>query len=204
MSIAENVLRDANIGGELVKVEAMTKEQREREASQPQLPELVAATDVAKILGVSRQRVNQLHHDHRDFPRRLLARAAVRSGRDTRSNDSPSPGIAVPAAATPTPGPWSSRFEHATVARGLRTFTSASRHSPPITAVPASPSRRAPRRARPRAARDIPTNHRPGRPSSICTDPPCSPEPAHRRSGVVGRVSPPGLLRGSRGFAAVS
>lgn len=74
--IAQHVLADVGVAAEMVKIEAMTEEQRDEEATRPQLPDLVAATDVAKILGVSRQRVNQLHHDHRDFPQPVVSTGA--------------------------------------------------------------------------------------------------------------------------------
>ena len=68
VDIAARALRDVGAPSELVKVELMTEERREIEAQHPPLPELLAATDVAKALGVSRQRVSQLQRGHRDFP----------------------------------------------------------------------------------------------------------------------------------------
>lgn len=41
---------------------------REAEAFRPDTPELLAATDVAELLGVTRQRVHQLHKARGDFP----------------------------------------------------------------------------------------------------------------------------------------
>jgi len=69
VDIATRGLRDVGAPAELVKVELLTEEWRELEAQHPPLPELLAATDVAKVLGVSRQRVSQLQRGHRDFPR---------------------------------------------------------------------------------------------------------------------------------------
>ncbi|MDN5917786.1 MAG: helix-turn-helix domain-containing protein [Pseudonocardia sp.] len=40
----------------------------EEEALRPDAPELLSTPDVAELLGVSRQRVHQLHTGHRDFP----------------------------------------------------------------------------------------------------------------------------------------
>lgn len=68
VDMATGALRDVGAHAELVKVELMTEDRREVEAQRPPLPELLAATDIAKVLGVSRQRVSQLHREHRDFP----------------------------------------------------------------------------------------------------------------------------------------
>lgn len=67
IEIAKRAVAEVGVVAELVKVSAVTEEQREKDALSPQLPDLVAATDVAKILGVSRQRVSQLR-GHHDFP----------------------------------------------------------------------------------------------------------------------------------------
>ncbi|PZS25782.1 MAG: hypothetical protein DLM61_19430 [Pseudonocardiales bacterium] len=63
----------------------------EAEAAAPTLPELLGATEVAALLGVSRQRVHQLHTGHPAFPAALVevamgplwdARAIARFERD--------------------------------------------------------------------------------------------------------------------------
>ena len=52
----------------LVDLRVCTPEIYEAESERPDTPELLAATDVAELLGVSRQRVHQLHSDHPRFP----------------------------------------------------------------------------------------------------------------------------------------
>lgn len=54
--------------GAVVVGRVMTDELYETETLQSDTPELLAATDVAEVLGVSRQRVHQLHSEHADFP----------------------------------------------------------------------------------------------------------------------------------------
>ena len=68
VDIAIRALRDVGAPAEVVKVELMTEKRREVEAQHPPLPELLAATDVAKVLCVSRQRVSQLQRSHQEFP----------------------------------------------------------------------------------------------------------------------------------------
>jgi hypothetical protein len=52
----------------LVDLRAVTPEIYEAEALRPDTPEMLAATDVAEVLKVSRQRVHQLHSERADFP----------------------------------------------------------------------------------------------------------------------------------------
>jgi hypothetical protein len=52
----------------LVDLRVCAPEIYEAEAERPDTPELLAATDVAGLLGVSRQRVHQLHNEHPQFP----------------------------------------------------------------------------------------------------------------------------------------
>lgn len=53
---------------DLVGVSGETAERAAQRALRPDTPELMAATDVAELLGVSRQRVHQLAADRPDFP----------------------------------------------------------------------------------------------------------------------------------------
>lgn len=46
----------------------MTEGLAEEEALRPDTPELLSTPDVAEVLGVSRQRVHQLHTERGDFP----------------------------------------------------------------------------------------------------------------------------------------
>lgn len=62
---AERLVGD---GTELVDLRVCTPDVYAAEAFRPDIPELLAATDVAEVLGVSRQRVHQLHNDHPNFP----------------------------------------------------------------------------------------------------------------------------------------
>jgi len=52
----------------LVDLRICTADVYEAEALRPDTPELLAATDVAELLGISRQRVHQLHSERADFP----------------------------------------------------------------------------------------------------------------------------------------
>jgi predicted DNA-binding transcriptional regulator AlpA len=58
------------VGGnaEVVDVRVCAPEIYESEALRPDTPDLLAATDVAELLGVSRQRVHQLAREHPRFP----------------------------------------------------------------------------------------------------------------------------------------
>lgn len=59
---------DPLIPTELVGVNAQTPEHAAMYAFSPDTPELLAATDVAELLGVTRQRVHQLASEHAQFP----------------------------------------------------------------------------------------------------------------------------------------
>ena len=62
------------LGGwsELVGVEVLDRDEYDRRADEPTMPEVVSAPEVAAMLGVSRQRVHQLFSDNRWFPRPLF------------------------------------------------------------------------------------------------------------------------------------
>lgn len=53
-------------------VRIRSMERVEQELARPTLPVLVGASEAAEILGVSRQRVHQLHHDVQSFPAPLV------------------------------------------------------------------------------------------------------------------------------------
>lgn len=55
----------------VTRVEVVREDVRDAELELPTLPDLVSGPEAAEILGVSRQRVHQLAHSHRDFPRPL-------------------------------------------------------------------------------------------------------------------------------------
>jgi hypothetical protein len=65
---ASELANEANLGIRIVQVDVKTPELAELDALRPDTPELLAASDVAELLGVSRQRVHQLHSDRADFP----------------------------------------------------------------------------------------------------------------------------------------
>jgi hypothetical protein len=54
--------------GPVTRVEVVREDIRDTELERPTLPELVSGPEAAEILGVSRQRVHQLAHQHPDFP----------------------------------------------------------------------------------------------------------------------------------------
>jgi hypothetical protein len=56
---------------EVVAIEAMTEDEYERRADAPTLPEMVGASEVGEMLGVSRQRVHQLR-ENSAFPAPLV------------------------------------------------------------------------------------------------------------------------------------
>lgn len=58
----------SGILAKVVEVIVETPELADLHAFRPDTPELLASTDVAEVLGVSRQRVHQLAADHPDFP----------------------------------------------------------------------------------------------------------------------------------------
>jgi hypothetical protein len=62
------VLAEAGVTGEPVAMSVETPALAELRAFRPDTPELLAATDVAEVLDVSRQRVHQLYASHRLFP----------------------------------------------------------------------------------------------------------------------------------------
>lgn len=68
VDLAHKLAASGDLAGEVAAVEVQTQELAELAAFRPDTPELLAATDVAALLGVSRQRVHQLHADRRDFP----------------------------------------------------------------------------------------------------------------------------------------
>jgi predicted DNA-binding transcriptional regulator AlpA len=69
IELAEKLAAHAGVHADLASLIVETEEQAERRALTPDTPELLAATDVADLLGVSRQRVHQLATDRADFPK---------------------------------------------------------------------------------------------------------------------------------------
>jgi hypothetical protein len=65
---AHQLAGSAGLEVRIVQIEVKTPELAELDAQRPDTPELLAATDVARLLGVSRQRVHQLHSERGDFP----------------------------------------------------------------------------------------------------------------------------------------
>jgi hypothetical protein len=63
-------------GAELVRIAIFSERWREVEVLAPSLPELLATTDIGKVLNVSRQRVWQLHKDHPKFPAPVVCTGA--------------------------------------------------------------------------------------------------------------------------------
>lgn len=68
VDIAKRTLDDLDIHGNLQRVVISSHGWREKKAVDPALPELLAAKDISKTLGVSRQRVSQLQREHPQFP----------------------------------------------------------------------------------------------------------------------------------------
>lgn len=58
----------ADLSGTIVELRVLPVEQYEQEAMRADFPPLASATDAAEILGVSRQRVHQLHASNTRFP----------------------------------------------------------------------------------------------------------------------------------------
>ncbi len=56
----------------IVAVEVVDEIEHERRANSATIPELVGASEAAEILGVSRQRVHQLHRENPAFPAPLV------------------------------------------------------------------------------------------------------------------------------------
>ena len=65
---ALEIVNSASRADDVVDLRVITPELYEAEALRPDTPELLAAPDVAELLGVSRQRVHQLATDHARFP----------------------------------------------------------------------------------------------------------------------------------------
>jgi len=65
---AINVFLHATLGGIVVAIEAITIEEADRRLDEPTIPELVGASEAADLLGISRQRVHQLHTGNQAFP----------------------------------------------------------------------------------------------------------------------------------------
>ncbi|MGI8815719.1 MAG: hypothetical protein ACR2G2_10740 [Pseudonocardia sp.] len=61
-------LIERGLATRLLGVRVLTEEAYGAEAMRPDTPELMAATDVAGYLDISRQRVHQLRAEHPDFP----------------------------------------------------------------------------------------------------------------------------------------
>jgi hypothetical protein len=61
-------IADQGHPGHVASGRVVSEDLAEREALEPDTPELLAATDVAELLGVSRQRVHQLSGERADFP----------------------------------------------------------------------------------------------------------------------------------------
>ena len=67
-TLALNVVNTASTAEDVVDLRVCTPELYEAEALRPDTPELLAASDVGEVLGVSRQRVHQLATDNARFP----------------------------------------------------------------------------------------------------------------------------------------
>lgn len=69
---AGNVLRYARKAGlptkPVTRVETVREDIRDAELERPTMPDLVSGPEAAEILGVTRQRIHQLAHEHPDFP----------------------------------------------------------------------------------------------------------------------------------------
>lgn len=72
LDLAWKIVHESQIAAELVALAAETPELAELHALRPDVPELMAATDVAELLHISRQRVHQLHAEHPQFPAPFL------------------------------------------------------------------------------------------------------------------------------------
>jgi hypothetical protein len=58
-------------GWPIVRVDTVREDILDAELARPDLPDLVSGPEVAGILGVNRQRVHQLAHEHPQFPKPL-------------------------------------------------------------------------------------------------------------------------------------
>ena len=63
-------------GWPVVRVDVMTVEDQEAALGEPTFPEILGVTEAAQLLGVSRQRVDQLRADHPDFPAPIVRLAS--------------------------------------------------------------------------------------------------------------------------------
>lgn len=52
-------------------LEVLDEDLYDSRATAPTVPELVSAVEAAELLGVSRQRIHQLHNEHKEFPEPL-------------------------------------------------------------------------------------------------------------------------------------
>lgn len=88
---------------EVVRLEVMTDEEFDAYLNRPTLPDLVSGAESGEILGVSRQRLHQLHLQHPDFPKPLYQlrvgplwdRAAIEAFDSTWTRKSGRPVLAV-------------------------------------------------------------------------------------------------------------
>lgn len=69
------IARDLAIAGDLLAAEAMTEAEADRRLDEPAFPELVGVSEVAELLGVSRQRVHVLR-ERPEFPAPVAILAA--------------------------------------------------------------------------------------------------------------------------------
>lgn len=67
-TLALNVVNAVSAAEDVVDLRVCTPELYEAEALRPDTPELLAASDVGAVLGVSRQRVHQLATENAQFP----------------------------------------------------------------------------------------------------------------------------------------
>jgi hypothetical protein len=68
LSQVQDWLGEYDITARLHRLSTMTEAESEEAAFKPDVPELLSASDVADELGISRQRVHQLHADNSHFP----------------------------------------------------------------------------------------------------------------------------------------
>jgi predicted DNA-binding transcriptional regulator AlpA len=60
----------------IVRLDAMTFDELERDLERTRMPDLVGAGEVCELLGVSRQRLHQIRHEKADFPKPIVELAA--------------------------------------------------------------------------------------------------------------------------------
>jgi hypothetical protein len=84
--------------GDVVEARVLPWAEFEAELERPTLPDLVSGPEAAEILGVSRQRVHQLAHQHPDFPAPAYRLGAGRCGSGPVSSGPVGTGSAGPAA----------------------------------------------------------------------------------------------------------